>query len=190
MANAESAMPNAASLYPIVRGTAAIAAVAATVVFLTPYLWLGALGLLVLMVSAPLFVFHGSTLVALKLRGRRRLLFQVLVVIVVSGVLAAYFVWRADAVPRETIKGWLNAWSLIPLGILGLIGYGLRDAVDRELPLRAFIVYAGILFIICFIGAAGLYYESDDDEHGAWYQDKQRKIEATEPVNRNETAGS
>jgi hypothetical protein len=95
--------------------------------------------------------YHLATLVSVKLEGRTRTCFQVAVSLAVPIVLAFILSARVDALPFETLSRMLTPWLLLPLGIIGLIGWCGAMELNRNHPFRPFLVTSAVLFVLCWI---------------------------------------
>jgi hypothetical protein len=128
-----------------------------------------------------LILVHGSTLVSLQLRGGRRQAFQIIVTIIVPLVLSLYFIQRSPQGGMQVmVQPMLSVWYLLPVAIIGAVGWSSADHLDREHPFRGFLIGAVILFVICLLGFHGIHFEYDDlEERSFAYVDKEAAALAT-----------
>lgn len=117
---------------------------------------------LFLFITSWLFLFHGATVVSIKLRGKKRRIFQIALSLAFPAFLSLYFIHDISVVAFPQILGAIpNIWLLIPIAFIGYMSWAAADQLDQEHPFRGFVITSTILFFICYFGHHGIYFEDD-----------------------------
>jgi hypothetical protein len=108
-------------------------------------------------------VFYGSTAVSLALSGRQRKHFQIAVSVAAPAILSLYFIRSTVPLSIQGLVGhMLSPWYIVPVAAIAYISWRLADMLDAEHSFRGFLIAAGVLFAICFMGHNGFYSDYDD----------------------------
>ena len=90
----------------------------------------------------------------MTLEGNYRRWFQILVSIMVPTLLSLYFIKDVESVTIHGSFGhMISLWFLIPLFMICTVS--MTAVVDREYPIRAFLIACTVIFIICYMGYNG-----------------------------------
>lgn len=159
-----------------------VSAVLLVVALVVPDLLIQVFAILGLAVTGWQFLFHGSTVVSMKLDGLRRQLFQILIAVAFPLVLSLYFIKDVSTLSFYGLFGHMFSWwFLIPIAIIGYISWAGADQLDEMHPFRGFLIASGVLFAICFMGHLGIYSEVDDyTEESYFLRDKEAAKEAVQ----------
>lgn len=150
-----------------------VSAILLVVALVVPNVGIQAFAIVGLAVTGWQFLFHGSTFVSMKLDGRRRQQFQILVVSVFPLVLSLYFIRDVSTLSFYGLFGYMFSWwFLIPITIIGYGSWVGADQLDEVHPFRGFLITSMLLFIICLMGHLGILSEADDyTEESYFFQD-------------------
>ena len=152
-----------------------IAAVCGVLALLSPWKALNVLSSLALAVFGWGLVFHGTTAVSLSSTGRRRILMQVVVSIVVPLTLSLYFI--SEAYPlrlSNLLSGLTTSWILIPVLFIGYVSWAVGGELDHQQPFRGFVIAATVLFVLCFLGHHGIELGGSDEMYEAGMSSEER----------------
>jgi len=157
----------------------AVFLVAIYVLPILPGVIVGGTAALVAIGGGAQFVFFGSTLISRALEGKRRTQFQVAISLAAPLVFALCLASRVDALPIETLWRMMTPWLLIPLCVLGWVGWFSATQLDRDHPFRGYLIGATVLFVLCFLWSMGMTSESDPSGEGSYsYFDRDQAMEA------------
>jgi predicted Na+-dependent transporter len=109
------------------------------------------------------FFFYASTAISIKLEGKTRTVFQIIISLVGPAILSLYFIKDAPELTLSgMIKPLLNWWTFFPLAIIAYASWAAEMVLDREYPFRGFLIGAAIIFAILFLKYNGVVLSSDD----------------------------
>jgi len=129
--------------------------------------------LLGLFVVGSQFVFHGATALAMKLEGSRRLAFQIGVSLLVPAGLSIYLLRDvSDVSAVEVASHLLSPLYAVVLLILGYLSWKIGSQLNRTLPFRGYLIAAGFLFVICWMGKYGVNFSSGDEDYANDYDNE------------------
>tara|TARA_B100000886_G_C20383582_1_gene475030 strand:- start:254 stop:913 length:660 start_codon:yes stop_codon:yes gene_type:complete len=125
----------------------------------TPILWLFFIKFWVVLIFLCLcgsVFFWGSTLISIKLNGKRRTQFQILVILVTPMIFSLYFINEASALTANSVfLPLLSWWTLLPIAILFHFGWFGSELLHSEHPFRGFVIAAFSIFMILGVGYNG-----------------------------------
>lgn len=157
-------------------------AVFAAIALISPSRGLAALLCIPLACTGWLFLFHGSTVISMRLQGGARRRFQVVVAVLVPLGLSLFFLHEANESSfSQMVRTFWTPWLLLPLVVFGYISWQSANQLDRDHPFRGFIIASVVLFVFCLFGYLGIYSEYDQQtETSMQYIDKEAAREARE----------
>ncbi len=125
-------------------------------------------------------LFYGTTLYALSLDGPKLRYYQLAIAIAYPALLTAYFVYDAKGFDAPYLASkFANVYFLIAFAFFFYIGKIGSEQLDKTYWFRGYMIAATAMFVICMMGASGVYFDSDDGEsRHAMQDDKVRKLAA------------
>jgi|SRR6185437_9423605 len=135
---------------------------------------LKAFALIGVAVSGWLLVYHGATSASYRLTGAARFWFSVVASVAFPALLSFYFLRGAHAFSwANAIRPVLSPWFLLPVVVIGAASMGAAEQMDRDHPVRAYLIAALVLWCLCFTGYNGIRLGGNDydDYYDDTYQD-------------------
>jgi hypothetical protein len=120
------------------------------------------------LLGAVQFLFHGGTLVSMRLEGWRRAQFQVVVSLATAVMFAMFLASQADMV-TATLYTTMTPRILIFLGITAWVCWLTGNQLNHEHPFRGFVIAAAVLFVWCLYSGAIVIVSAPDWDDEAWF---------------------
>lgn len=97
--------------------------------------------------------YYGPVVVSSKFQGKGRVLIQIFLALLTPIILSQYFLVDGQDLKFISIfEYWTSPWSLLVVGILGVVVWISIDFVDKEFPIRAYLIISAACFVISIMG--------------------------------------
>ncbi len=106
-----------------------------------------------------MFVLGSSGLVASKLGGIYKTVFQIFLAVCFPSALSLYFL--TDVTSLDDIFVSVTLYTILPVAIIAYLSWVVADQLDREVPLTGFLTAAIALFVLCVMHHNGAVTDGD-----------------------------
>jgi hypothetical protein len=110
-------------------------------------------------------VWYGATLLNIRLEGAKRRYFQIAIALLTPAIAS---LWFFKGVGQFTITGFLadatSWWVLLLVAFLGLVCWEVGGMLHKQHPFRGFLAVTAVIFIVMFLGHAGMSSDPDCDD--------------------------
>lgn len=149
------------------RYSVVVSIVLLTIVSVIPFSLWSALLRVGLICAISVLIFQGTTLISLRLKGSKRIVFQVSMAIFAPCMLSLYFIQNVSNISNSNSWGFVFDYPFLPLAsVLGILSWGLCALLHREYPVRGFLIACVILFILTWFGFEDVPFNYDYEEIG------------------------
>lgn len=140
--------------------------------------FLSALAFISVVIGGWLVMFDGLTLISNRLSGPSKQHFNIIVAIAVPLVASLYFLKETSTFTFLGVFGAvLTPYVLIPVVFISAISWAAADQMDRENPIRGFLIAATILWVLSASVYYGVNFTNDDDDYGSSYSESDNTLD-------------